>query len=129
MPRTKKYAGLYGRQEAYKKTEKGKEALKRYESSEARRAQKRELARRKRGTIVDKQQWFIDNYGEIEVALAPLEDLQEREAIELYYGLTGEKPITQSAIAKLMGMSQPKISQIIRDGLKKLKPTEESSVA
>ena len=120
MGRQKKYEGLYGRQEAYLRTDKGKKALKKYKTSDKGRTKARDLARKKRGTIVDKQQWFIDNYGDPEKALVNLEDEDEREAIELYYGLRGSKPITQTAIAKILKKSQPKVSQIIRDARKKL---------
>ena len=60
MGRPRKYSSLYGRQEAYFKTEKGQAALKRYRTSEERLRKERDRARRKRGTIVDKRQWFID---------------------------------------------------------------------
>ena len=125
MTQLRKYKNLYGRQEAYKKTGKGKKALKKYESSDARRAKKREWARKKRGTIVDKQQWFIDNYGDPVKALAILNDEDEREAIELYYGLTGFEPINQTAIAKILNKSQSSISQILRDARNKLTLLEE----
>ena len=127
MGRPKKYTDydIYAPQRAYFKSEKGKKAVKRYNSSESAKILKREWARANRGTIVDKQQWFIDNYGDPEKALVNLEDEEEREAIELYYGLTGSKPINQTAIAKILKKSQPKVSQIIRDARKKLTPLEE----
>ena len=125
MGRQKKYEGLYGRQEAYLRTDKGKKALKKYKTSDKGRAKARDLARKRRGTIVDKQQWFIDNYGDPEKVLVILKDEDEREAIELYYGLTGSEPINQTAIAKILKKSQPKVSQIIRDARKKLTPLEE----
>ena len=127
MGRPKKYEGLYGRQEAYLKTDKGKKALKKYKTSDKGRAKARDLARKRRGTIVDKRQWFIDNYGDPEKVLVILEDEDEREAIELYYGLTGSEPINQTAIAKILKKSQPKVSKIIRDARKKLIPLEESA--
>ena len=120
MGRPRKYETLYGRQEAYFKTEKGKAALKRHQKSQKRRTKQNEWQRKKRGTIVDKQQWFIDNYGDPEKVLVILKDEDEREAIELYYGLTGSEPINQTAIAKILKKSQPKVSQIIRDARKKL---------
>ena len=125
MGRPRKYQDLYGPQTTYLKTSKGKAARSRYENSEKRRSKQREWARKKRGTIVDKQQWFIDNYGDPEKALVKLKDEEEREAIKLYYGLTGSKPINQTAIAKILKKSQPKVSQIIRDARKKLTPLEE----
>lgn len=120
MGRPKKYEGLYGRQEAYLKTDKGKKALKKYKTSDKGRAKARDLARKRRGTIVDKQQWFIDNYGDPEKVLVILKDEDERKAIELYYGLTVSEPISQTAIAKILKKSQPTVSQILRNARKKL---------
>ena len=125
MGRQKKYEGLYGRQEAYLRSDKGKKALKRYKTSDKGRAKARNLARKKRGMIVDKQQWFIDNYGDPEKALASLNNDEERAAIKLYYGLRGSKPITQTEIAKILNKSQPKVSQILRDARNKLTPLED----
>lgn len=127
MTQLRKYNNLYGRQEAYKKSEKGKQALKKYESSDARRAKKREWARKKRGTIIDKQQWFIDNYGDPKKILANLEDENQREAIELYYGLSGAKSINQTAIAKILNTSQQTVSQILRDARKQLTLLKETT--
>ena len=124
-PKTYKKYDIYAPQRAYFKSEKGKKAVKRYNSSESVRTLKREWARANRGSIVDKQQWFIDNYGAPEKALASLNNDEERAAIELYYGLRGSKPITQTAIAKILNKSQPKVSQILRDARNKLTPLEE----
>lgn len=119
MGRPRKYDSLYGRHEAYFKTEKGKEAVKRYQRSEKRKTIAREWARKHRGTIVDKQQWFIDTYGDIETALALLNP-EQRTAIELYYGLNGNPSMTQAAIAEKLGKYQPEISRINKDALKAL---------
>jgi len=127
MGRQKKYNGLYGRQEAYLKTDKGKQALKKYKTSDKGRTKARDWARKKRGTIVDKQQWFIDNYGDPEKVLAILNDEYEREAIELYYGLTGSEPINQTAIARILKKSQPQVSQMLRDARKLLASLQQSA--
>jgi len=123
MGRPKKYQELdiYAGHRAYFKTEKGKAAIERYENSEKRKANKRDWKRRQRGTIVDKRQWFIDNYGNIETALARLND-RERFVIELNYGLSGEKPLTQVAIAEKMGRSNSVIGTIRKSALAKLEP-------
>ncbi len=123
MGRPKKYDtyDLYAPQRAYFKTEKGKTAVKKYNESDSAREIKKEWARKKRGTIVDKRQWFIDNYGNIETALAQLND-RERFVIELNYGLSGEKPLTQVAIAKKMERSNSVIGAIKKSGLAKLEP-------
>ena len=128
MGRTRKYKSLYGRQEAYFKTDKGKEALKRHLTSETRRTKQLEWQRKRRGTIVDKQRWFIETYGDIESALAVL-DPDQRASIELYYGLTGDEPLTQNEIGKKLGKSGSTISRInkaARNTLESLKKTAPS---
>ena len=127
MGRPRKYDDydIYAPQRAYFKTAKGKEAVKKYNASDSAREIKREWARNRRGTIIDKRQWFIDTYGEIETALAMLED-KERFAIELYYGLTGEKPLTQKAIAQMLGRSESLIGKIRKAALAKLEPLKQS---
>jgi len=128
MGRPKKYQDLdiYAPQRAYFKTEKGKEAVKRYENSQARKINKLEWTRKKRGTIVDKRQWFIDNYGEIKLALEYLKP-DQCEIVNLYYGLTGEKPLTQRAIAHKLGISQSQISQIKQAAIKKLENIKQAA--
>ncbi len=123
MGRPKKYDNydLYAPQRAYFKTEKGKTAVKKYNASDSAREIKREWARKKRGTIVNKRQWFIDNYGNIETALAQLNE-RERFVIELNFGLSGEKPLTLVAISKKMGRSDTLIGNIKRAALAKLEP-------
>ncbi len=123
MGRPKKYQELdiYARQRAYFKTEKGKTAIERYENSEKRKANKRDWQRKLRGTIVDKRQWFIDNYGNIQTALAQL-NKREQFIIELNYGLSGEEPLTLVAIAQKMGRSKGLASQIRKSALAKLEP-------
>jgi len=129
MGRPKKYQtlDLYAPQRAYFKTKKGKEAVERYENSEARKIAKRDWKRRKRGSIVDKRQWFIDNYGEPKKVLAILNNEDQRSAIELYYGLTGSEPISQTAISKILKKSQSTISQILRDARKQLALLQQSA--
>ena len=121
MGRPKKYQVLdiYAPQRAYFKTEKGQQAIKRYEKSEARKINKREWHRKRNGTIVDKQQWFIGTYGDIESALAELNDL-ERAAISMYYGLSGDTPLTQVAIGEKLGKSRSAISRINKTAIEKL---------
>ena len=126
MGRPKKYQGfdIYAPQRAYFKTEKGKKAIERYESSEARKISRLDWQRKKRGTIVDKRQWFIETYGDIETALALLEP-DQRTSIELYYGLTGDEPLTQDAIAVKLGKSNSTISRINKAALAKLEPLKQ----
>ena len=126
MGRPRKYKDLYGSQKAYLKTEKGKQAVKRYQLSEKRQAKQRERARIRQGTIVDKQRWFIDTYGDIETALDLL-DSNERASIELYYGLTGEQPLTQNAIGEKLGKSGSTISRLNKAALAKLEPLKKST--
>jgi len=121
MGRPKKYQSLdlYAPQRAYFKTEKGVKAIERYENSENRKIKKLEWQRRQRGTIVDKRQWFIDTYGDVEKALALL-DLEQKFTIELYYGLMNNQPLSQKEIADKLGTSQPQISRIKKAALQKL---------
>ncbi len=123
MGRPKKYQelDLYAPQRAYFKTEKGKQAIQRYENSEARKINKREWYRKRNGTIVDKRQWFIDTYGDIQTALNLLDD-REKTTIELYYGLSGEKPISLRAIAPILKRSESLIGKIRKSALAKLEP-------
>ncbi|MGF1490698.1 MAG: sigma factor-like helix-turn-helix DNA-binding protein [Prochloraceae cyanobacterium] len=123
MGRPKKYQDLYGPQKAYLQTEKGKEALKRYRSSEKVKIRERNRARTRRGTIIDKQQWFIDNYGDIENTLNILDDKQ-RQVINLIYGLDGNEPITQKDLAERWGKSPQWISQLKKSALNKIKSSD-----
>jgi len=127
MGRPKKYQVLdiYAPQKAYFKTEKGQEAIERYEKSEARKINKRDWYRKRNGTIVDKRQWFIDTYGDIDLALAKLNSL-ERASIALYYGLYGDKPLTQAAIGEKLGKSRPTISKIKKAAIAKLNAFKET---
>jgi len=121
MGRPKKYQELdiYAGQRAYFETEKGKAAVERYENSERRKKNKRDWQRKRRGTVVDRRQWFIDTYGEIEQALDLLEK-QEKEAIQLYYGLSTQKPLTADAIANLWNKSASRFYQIKKSAEEKL---------
>ena len=125
MPKPRKYDDLYGAQKAYRQTEKGKEAVKRYNASADARASKRKWKRKHDGTIANKQQWFIDRYGEVERALAVLNP-EERMTLELYYGLTGDNPLSQAAIAQKLGKSQSSISRVKQSAEKKLLPHDNS---
>ena len=124
MGRPRKYSDLYGPQKAYLKTEKGKKALKRYETSEGRLAKQRERTRIRQGTIVDKRQWFLDTYGDIETALNLLDE-KEQLVITRLYGLDGTKRMTQGAIASELGVTQQMISLIKKAALGKLLPLKQ----
>jgi len=128
MGRPKKYQGLdiYAPQKAYFKTEKGKEAVKRYEKSEARKIAKRDWKRKKRGYILNKRQWFVDTYGEIESALSVL-DSDQRTSIQLYYGLSGDEPLTQEQIATKLAKSRPTISRINKAAIQKLNAIKQNA--
>ena len=125
MGRPRKYADLYGPQKKYHSTEKGKAAIKKYESSAARRASQRERARIRRGMIVDKQQWFMNTYGDSVVALELLSQ-KEKLVIKYLYGLDGGPPLTQGAIASMMECSRQWISQIKKSALSKLTPLKKA---
>ena len=121
MGRPRKYENfdIYAPQRAYLKTEKGKEAVKRYNASESAKAIKREWKRRHDGTIVDKRQWFLDTYGEIEAALNLL-DQQEQLVMTRLYGLDGSKPMIQKAIAEELSVTRQRIAQIKKKALETL---------
>ena len=125
MPKPRKYSDLYGAQKAYLKTEKGKQALKRYQTSEKRRIKQRERARVRRGTIIDKQQWFIDTYGDMDTISSFLDE-REQEVITLIYGLDGSEPTKQKDIAEYWGKSPQFISGIKKEALAKLEPLKQS---
>ncbi|MDJ0719375.1 MAG: sigma factor-like helix-turn-helix DNA-binding protein [Prochloraceae cyanobacterium] len=124
MGRPKKYDDLYGRQEAYLKTPAGKKAVKKYEAREDRRASQRERARIRRGTIVDKRQWFIETYGDIEAALSLLDE-KEKFIITHLYALDNGKRMTQTALAEQLNVSQQMISLLKKAALKKLLPLQQ----
>jgi len=128
MGKPKKYDGydIYAPQRAYFKTEKGKAAVKRYNATESAKQIKREWYRKNRSVIVDKKQWFIDTYGDTQVALAQLEE-KERYAIELYYGLSGNEPLTLNEIAQVYGKSESLICKLKKSALKKLKSFQQTS--
>lgn len=126
MGRPRKYTDLYGPQKKYHSTEKGKAAIKKYESSDARKASQRERARIRRGMIVDKRQWFIDTYGDPVVALEML-SRKQKLVIKYLYGLDGGPPLTQEAIASMMECSHQWISQLKKQAEKKLAPLKKAS--
>ena len=125
MGRPRIYPDLYGPQKKYHSTEKGKAALKKYRSSEAYKAKQRERARVRRGTIVDKQRWFVDTYGDPVVALELLNQ-KEKLVIKYSYGLDGGPPLSQVAIASIMEYTKQRISQIKKSALKKLAPLKKA---
>ena len=127
MGRPKKYPELdiYAPQKAYLKSTKGKAALKKYRTSEKGKAKARDLARRRRGTIVDKQQWFIDTYGDVDTALDLLSE-REQKVVELYYGLDTGESLNQTAIANQLGTSIATVSRTKKEALAKLEPLKQS---
>ena len=125
MGRPRIYPDLYGPQKKYHTTEKGKAALKKYRSSEAYKTKQRERARIRRGTIVNKQQHFLDIYGDPAVALESLNQ-KEKLVIKYLYGLDGGPPLTQGAIASMMECSRQWISQIKKSALNKLAPLKKA---
>ena len=124
MGRPRKYEGLHDRNKKYHSTEKGKAAIKKYESSDARKASQRERARIRRGTIVDKRQWFIDTYGDIETALKLLDKREQFVVIHLN-GLDGNPPMTQEAVGEELFLTGSRIGQIYKGALNKLAPLKE----
>ena len=126
MPRPRKHKDLYGAQNAYRQTEKGKAAEKKYRSSEKAKQIKREWWRNKYGkSPLDPQQYFIDTYGDPSVALELLNQ-REKLVIKYSYGLDGGPPLTQKAIARMMEYSPQRVSQIKKSALKKLAPLKKA---
>ena len=126
MPRPRKYPSLHGRQKAYRQTEKGKATEKRYRSSEKAKQVRREWWRNKYGkTPLDPQQYFMDTYGDPAVALKLLSQ-RERLVIKYLFGLDGDPPLTQEAIATLMECRQQWISQLKKQAEKKLAPLKKA---
>ncbi len=112
MGRPRKYEDPYGGQKAYFKTPKGKAARKRYQSSDKGKEVKRDWWQKNRGkTPLDPQQYFIDTYGDPDTALQLLPQKQKL-VIKYLYGLDGGEPLTQEAIADLMGYRQQWIAQL-----------------
>lgn len=120
MPRPRKYTGLHDRQAAYHQTQKGKAAVKKYQSSEEAKAKKRLWWKENRGSeAVDRQQQFLDTYGPLTEALALLNG-RERQAVSLYFGLDNSQPCTLEEIGIQMGISKQRIGQIKSNALKKM---------
>lgn len=127
MPRPRKYDGLHDRQAAYHHTEKGKAAVKKYESSEGAKARKRHWwQENKASKPVDRRQQFIDTHGEILEALAPL-DKRESCVISLYFGLDDGKPLTLEEIGTQIGISKQRAGQIKSSALKKMSAKQETA--
>ena len=125
MPRPRKHKDLYGAQNAYRQTEKGRETLRRYNATDAAKASKRDWKRKHDGTIIDKRRWFIDTYGDPAVAFELLNQ-REKLVIKYFFGLDGGPPLTQKAIASLMECSPQWVSEIKKSALKKLAPTKKA---
>ena len=127
MPQPRKYPSLYGRQKAYRQTEKGKATEKKYRSSEKAKQVRREWWRNKYGkSPLDPQQYFIDTYGDPVVALKLLNQ-RERLVIKYLFGLDGDPPLTQKAIATMMECSSPWINRLKKKALKKLASLKKAS--
>ncbi len=120
MGRKAKYEDVHGRQKAYYQTPKGKEALKKAQSSENGKRIKREWWQRNRAkTASARTADFIDTYGNPNAALKLL-TLTERKVISLYYGLGEQKPVSISAIASQWEKTPARIYQIKKLAEKKL---------
>lgn len=120
MSRPRKYPGLYGRQDAYHRTEKGKEAQKKSQTSKTTKEKKRDWWRKNRGkTPIDRRQHFIDTYGEIETALKLLNKREQFIVIHLN-GLDGNPPMTLDAIGAELFLTGSRIQQIKTEAEKKL---------
>ena len=119
MPTPRKYEGLHDRQAAYHQTEKGKAAVKKYESSEEAKARKRRWWQEHRGgESVNARQQFIKIYGQPDTALAPLNE-RERQVLSLYFGLEG-KAHTLEEIGIQMEISKQRVGQLKALALKKI---------
>jgi RNA polymerase sigma factor (sigma-70 family) len=120
MPRPRKHEGLHDRQSAYHQTEKGKEAIKKYEASEAAKARKRRWWKENKAKdLSDRHQRFLETYGDVDTALTPL-DATERQVIQLYFGLVEGDCLTLQEIGEKLNCSKQRISQIKSKALKKL---------
>ncbi len=126
MPKPRKYQDLYGAQKAYRQTEKGKESVRKYNASEKAKIVKKNWKRKHDGTIIDKRQWFIDTYGNIETALNLLDD-REKNVIIKVFGLNGSPPLKQKDLAAQWDKSPQWISEIKKEALKKLLPLQQES--
>ena len=126
MPRPRKHPGLYGRQDAYHQTEKGKEAQRKSQTSKATKEKKRDWWRNNRGKRpIDRKQHFIDKYGDIETALKLL-DKREKFVVIHLNGLDGSEPMTQEAVGQELFLTGSRIGQIYKDALKKLVPIKKA---
>ena len=120
MGRPRKYDDPYGGQKAYFQTPKGKAALKRTQSSENGKRVKREWWQKNRGkTPGGRAEYFIDTYGDPEVALTLLTS-KEQEVVTLYYGLGEKEQISVNEIGRNWEKSHQWISQIKKSAENKL---------
>ena len=118
----------YANRKRYFKTEKGKAALKRCQSSENGKRIKREWWERNRALKPsDRRQQFIDTYGDIETALKLL-DKREKFVVIHLNGLDGNPPMTQEAVGEELFLTGSRIGQIYKDALNKLAPLKKEIV-
>ena len=126
MPRPRKYSGLHDRSTAYHQTDKGKDAIDKYEATDAAKERKRRWWRdNKAKNSIDRNQQFLETYGDPETALTPLNEV-ERQVIRCYFGLNQQPPQTLVAIATQLDLSKQRISRIKDKALEKLIPIEHS---
>ena len=122
MPRPQLYENPYGKQIAYRQTEKGQLATKKYETSEPRKAQKRAWKQENRGVDPDKKrQEFITRYGDPQLALSNLDE-QEQQVVSWFYGLEDER-LTLAEIGDRLGFSKQWAGKLKLKALAKLKRT------
>ena len=107
-------------QKRYRQTLKGEITEEKYEKSSRGRKRKREWAAAERlKKLQARKQKFIAIYGDIETALDLLDDKQ-RIVIKKIYGLDGNMPIKEAALAAEWGTSRQWINQIKKSAISKL---------
>jgi len=105
---------------AYKQSEKGRKANKKYESSPRAKARKRRWWNENHSSApVNRKQSFIDTYGEPKLALEGLKE-REKQVLTLYFGLDGSQLRTLEEIGQLFNLSKERIRQIKSAALRKI---------
>lgn len=124
MPRPKKHPGLHDRQKIYHQSDKGKQAIQKYESSDAAKERKRKWWTEHRAQTPHKRtQQFLNDYGDPGTAIAALTE-REQFVLTRYFGLDDQPPQTFDAIAQQLELSKEAVRQIKLKALKKLTPLE-----